>query len=115
MIEELQKKQDAAKFTTHQTSTDAAWHEFRSVRNKLRSAIKTAQKAFIRKALYSSKSREVWKVIHGVLKLSARPLQFDEDELNDFFAATAQRTLKTRATPIEDLKCLIDNLPDDPS
>ena len=34
---------------------------------------------------------------------------------NDFFATTAQRTLETRATPIEDLTCLIDNLPDVPS
>ena len=50
-----------------------------------------------------------------MLKPSARPLQFDADELNDFFAATAQRTLKSRATPIEDLTCLIDNLSDDPS
>ena len=41
----------------------------------------------------------------------ARPLRFDPDELNDFFATTAQRTLETRATPIEDLTCLIDNLP----
>ena len=50
-----------------------------------------------------------------MLKPSARPLQFDPDELNDFFATTAQRTLETRATPIEDLTCLIDNLPDVPS
>ena len=34
---------------------------------------------------------------------------------NDIFATTAQRTLETRATPIEDLTCLIDNLPDVPS
>ena len=34
---------------------------------------------------------------------------------NDFFATTAQRTLETRATPIEDLTCLIGNLPDVPS
>ena len=38
-------------------------------------------------------------------------MRFDPDELNDFFATTAQRTLETRATPIEDLTCLIDNLP----
>ena len=50
-----------------------------------------------------------------MLKPSAKPLQFDPDELNDFFATTAQRTLETRATPIEDLTCLIDNLPDVPS
>ena len=51
LIEELQKKRDAARFTAHQTSTDAAWHEFRSVGNKLKSAIRTARKAFIGKAL----------------------------------------------------------------
>ena len=113
LIEELQKKRGSVRFTAHQTSTDAARHEFHSVRNKLRSAIRTARKAFIEKALYSNKSREVWKVIHRVLKPSARPLRFDPDELNDFFATTAQRTLETRATPIEDLTCLIDNLPDD--
>ena len=115
LIREFQKKRDSARFTAHQTSTDAAWHECRSVRNKLKSAIRTARKAFIEKAFYSNKSREVWKVIHRVLKPSARPLRFDPDELNDFFATTAQRTLETRATPIEDLTCLIDNLPDVPS
>ena len=50
-----------------------------------------------------------------MLKPSARPLRFDPDELNDFFATTAQRTLETQATPIEDVTCLIDNLPDVPS
>ena len=54
-----------------------------------------------------NKSREVQKVIHRVLKPSAKPLQFDQDELNDFFATTAQRTLETRATTIEDLTWLI--------
>ena len=115
LIEELQKKRGSVRFTAHQTSTDAARHEFHSVRNRLRSAIRTARKTFIEKALYSNKSREVWKVIHRVLKPSARPLRFDPDELNDFFATTAQRTQETRATPTEDLTCLIDNLPDVPS
>ena len=54
LIEELQNKRDAARFTAHQISTDAAWHEFHSVRNKLKSAIRTAWKAFIEKALYSN-------------------------------------------------------------
>ena len=73
LIEELQKKRGSVRFTAHQTSTDAARHEIHSVRNKLKSAIRTARKAFIEKALYSNKSREVWKVIHRVLKPSARP------------------------------------------
>ena len=85
LIEELQRKRDSARFTAHQTSTDAAWHEFHLVRNKLKSAIRTAQEAFIEKALYSNKSHEVWKVIQRGLKPSARPLRFDPDELNDFF------------------------------
>ena len=91
-----QKKQDAARFTAHQTSTDAAWHEFRSVRIISKSAIRTARKAFIKKARYSNKSCEVWKVIHRVLKPSARLLWFDPEELNDFFATTPQRTLETQ-------------------
>ena len=115
LMEELQRKRDSARFTAHQTSTDAAWHEFHLVRNKLKSAIRTAQEAFIEKALYSNKSHEVWKVIQRGLKPSARPLRFDPDELNDFFTTTAQRTLETQVTPIEDLTCLIDNLPDVPS
>ena len=49
------------------------------------------------------------------VKAKCKALRFDPDELNDFFATTAERTLKTRATPIEDLTCLIDNLPDVPS
>ena len=63
LIEELQRKRDSARFTAYQTSTDAAWHEFHLVWNKLKSAIRTAQEAFIEKALYSNKSHEVWKVI----------------------------------------------------
>ena len=113
LIEELQKKRDAARFTAHEISTDAAWHEFSSVRNRLKSAIRTARKAFIVKALYSNKSREVWKVIHRVLKPSARPLRFDPDKRNDFFATTAQRTLETRATSIEDLTCLFSKAMED--
>ena len=50
-----------------------------------------------------------------MLKPSAMSLRFDPDELIDFFATIAQRMLETRATPIEDLTCLIDNLPDDPT
>ena len=115
LIEELQRKRDSARFTAHQTSTDAAWHEFHLVRNKLQLAIRTAQEAFIEKALYSNKSHEVWKVIQRGLKPSVRPLRFDPDELNDFFTMTAQRTLETQVTPIEDLTCLFNNLPDVPS
>ena len=45
--------------------------------------------------LYSNESREVGNVIHRVRKPSARPVRFDPDELNDFYATTAQRTRET--------------------
>ena len=99
LIEELQKKRDSARFTAHQTSTDAAWHEFCSVRNKLKSTIRTARKAFIEKAPYSNKSREVWKVIHRVLKPSARPLRFDRDELQRFLRDDCSENTRDSGDP----------------
>ena len=89
--------------------------EFHSVRNKLKSAIRTARKAFIEKALYSNKVARGLESHPQSAKAKCEALRFDPDELNDFFATTAQRTLETRATLIEDLTCLIDNLHDVPS
>lgn len=113
LISELQTKRNHARYTAHQTSSEAAWNLFRDVRNKLKSAIRTARKSFIEKALYSNKSRDVWKVIHRVLKPSPRPLRFDPDNLNDYFASAAQRTLESCATPEEDLTSYFDSLLDD--
>ena len=98
-IKDLQKERDTARYEAHNTPFDTKWDYFRSVRNKLKAAIRTARKAFIEKALYSSKSSEVRKVIHRILMPSPKPLRFNLDELNDHFASTAQRTLNVNATP----------------
>ena len=89
------------------------WDYFQSVRNKLKAAIRAACKSFIEKALYSSKSSEVWKVIHRILSPSPKPLHFNPDELNGHFASTAQRTLTINAIPYIELTELIKNLPND--
>ena len=98
-IKDLQKERDTARYEAHNTPFDTKWDYFRSVRNKLKAAIRTARKAFIEKALYSNKSSEVRKVIHRILMPSPKPLRFNLDELDDHFASTAQRTLNVDATP----------------
>ena len=98
-IKDLQKERDTARYEAHNTPSDTKWACFRSVRNKLKAAIRTARKAFIEKALSSNKSSEVRKVIHRILMPSPKPLRFNLDELDDHFASTAQRTLNVDATP----------------
>ena len=112
-IKDLQKERDTARYEAHNTPSDPKWDYFRSVRNKLKAAIRTARKAFIEKALYSNKSSEVWKVIHRILKPSPQPLRFNPDELNNHFTSTAQRTLNVNATSYVELIELIENLPED--
>ena len=98
-IKDLQKERDTARYEAHNTPSDTKWACFRSVRNKLKAAIRTPRKAFIEKALYSNKSSEVRKVIHRIPMPSPKPLRFNLDELNDHFASTAQRTLNVNVTP----------------
>ena len=98
-IKDLQKERDTARYEAHNTTSDTKWACFRSVRNKLKAAIRTARKAFIEKALSSNKSSEVRKVIHRILMPSPKPLRFNLDELDDHFASTAQRTLNVDPPP----------------
>ena len=112
-IRDLQKERDTARYEAHSTPSVTKWDYFRSVRNKLKAAIRTARKTFIEKALYSNKSSEVWKVIHRILKPSPKPLCFNPDELNGHFTSTAQRTLNINATSYVELTELIENLLDD--
>ena len=113
-IQDLQKQRDKLRFEAHKINADdAAWAAFRSVRNKLKSAIRSVRKSFIEKALSSNKPRDVWRVIHRILKPSPRPLRMDPAELNTHFSTTAERTLKSSAVPVGDLANLIDNLPEE--
>ena len=112
-IKDLQKERDTARYEAHNTPFDTKWDYFRSVRNKLKAAIRTARKAFIEVVLYSNKTSEVWKVIHRILKPNPKPLRFNPDELNGHFTSTAQRTLDVNAIPYFEPTELIENLPDD--
>ena len=112
-IKDLQKERDTARYEAHNTPFDTKWDYFRSVRNKLKAAIRTARKAFIEVALYSNKTSEAWKVIHRILKPNPKPLRFNPDELNGHFTSTAQRTLNVNAIPYFEPTELIENLSDD--
>ena len=112
-IRDLQKERDTARYEAHSTPSVTKWDYFRSVRNKLKAAIRTARKAFIEVALYSNKTSEAWKVIHRILKPNPKPLRFNPDELNGHFTSTAQRTLNVNAIPYFEPTELIENLSDD--
>ena len=74
--------------------------KFRDVRNRLKSSIKKAKRAFTRKLLSSKKSKDVWKVIHRILHPNPKRLTFDPDKLNEFFSSNAERTVGSK--PIEE-------------
>ena len=97
----------------HRTHTTAAWDAFRNVRNRLKRAIRVAREQFVTKALSSKKPKEIWNVIHRILKPSHNPTRFELDSLNKFFVGTAERTLAGNNSPIpfEDLLGVIKNLP----
>ena len=88
-----------------------AWADFRAVRNKLKSAIRQARVELTTKALSSNKPKDVWRIIHRILKPSPQPLRHDPERLNTFFASTAERTLGTHAVPHASVYQLIENLP----
>ena len=112
-IRSLQAERDKLRKAAHRTHTTAAWDAFRHVRNKLKRAIRVAREQFISKALSSKKPKEVWNVIHHILKPSQNPIRYEPDVLNRFFVGTAERTLGTNnsAIPSEDLLNVIKDLP----
>ena len=88
-----------------------SWARFREVRNKLKATIRGARETFMRTAFSSSKPKELWRVIHRILKPSQQPIRIDPGKLNEFFASTAERTLPTKADSPESLERWKSNLP----
>ena len=64
-------------------------------------------------ALSSRNPRDVWKIIHLILKPNPKPLRVDLEILNEHFVTTAQRTTVCHATEENELFEMIHNLPDD--
>lgn len=91
-IRDLQTKRDTLRHEAHSQNAPEAWGAFREVCNLLRTKIKQARKLFIDKALSSTRPKEIWRTIYRILHPSPQPLRLDVNELNNFFANTAERT-----------------------
>ena len=110
-IRSLQTERNRLRHKAHEINTPQVWETFRKVRCLLKEKIKAAKQHFIDKALSSSKSKEVWRVIHRILHPPLQSLRLDVNSLNRYFANTAQRTLgSTNTNPKEDLFSFINTL-----
>ena len=95
------------------TKSEDLWRLYRSVRNALKVKIRNARKIFMENALSSCNPRDVWKIIHRILKPNPKPLRVDLKSLNEHFVTTAQRTTGCHAMEENELFEMIYNLPDD--
>ena len=65
-----------------------------------------------RKALSSNKPREVWKIIHRIIKPSYKPLHFDVEKLNKFFTEIPTTISSCECTTLNQLNQIIEGLPE---
>ena len=79
----------------------------------MKAVIRQACETFTRQAFSSNKPKEVWRIIHRILKPNQQPLGQDPNKLNSFFACTAERTLPVSSDLPFCLEELIESLPDD--
>ena len=112
-IRSLQQLRNKFRKEAHQTGSQESWELFRDVRNKLKAVIRQACETFTRQAFSSNKPKEVWRIIHRILKPNQQPLGQDPNKLNSFFACTAERTLPVSSDLPFCLEELIESLPDD--
>ena len=111
-IKSLQNQRNLLRHKAHSNETQDNWQAFRDVRNRLKTKIKEAKRLFTNTALSSTKPKVVWRVIHRILNPSSQPLRLDINELNAYFAETAQRTTgNSNVDTKEDLLNFIDSLP----
>ena len=57
---------DSYRFLAHHSPTEENW--FRDIRNKLKSKIRETKTASYKKILCSKNCKEIWKVVHRILK-----------------------------------------------
>ena len=111
-IQELQQQCQNLRTKAQRDKSDIIWNAFRDKRNQLKSQTGKTKREFYNKTL-SSKNLEVWKTIHRVLQPNSQPLRSDPDELNAHFASTAVRVTSASPESQENLRNLIESLPDD--
>ncbi len=112
-IESLKLQRDQLREKAHFIHTEEVWRSYKFTRNALKAEIRSARNSFIENALSSRKSRDVWKVIHRVLKPNPKPLRVDVEDLNQYFLATAKRTTGSQTKSIEQLSDMIDEFSND--
>ena len=74
---QIQQLRDKFRKEAHQTGSQEYWEIFRDVRNKLKEAIRRARETLTRQALSSNKPKEVWRIIHRILKPNQQSLRED--------------------------------------
>ena len=106
-IAELQKKRDNYRFLAHHSPAEENWAKFRDIRNKLKSKIKETKTAFYKKILSSKNCKEIWKVVHRILKPNDNTLKVDTNKLNKYFNDTTARLVSRKSVNKKESTSLI--------
>ena len=110
-INTLQAKRNELRYADRITNDPSVSRTYRESRNLLKPKIKRAKRKFMKAALSNRNSKELWQLIHRFLKPHTQPLKQNPDSLI-YFVTTAHWTVNTTAKTAQDLKELIDSLPD---
>ena len=108
-IADLQKKRDNYRYLAHHSPTQENWAKFRDIRNKLKSKIEETKTACYKKILSSKNSKEIWKVVHRILKPNDNTLKVDTNKLNKYSNDTATRLVSRKSMSKKELTGLIDS------
>ena len=111
-IQTLQSERGLLQFTAHQTQTESDWSLYRSIRNRIKTVMKTAKRTFFSKALSLKRSKVVWSIIHRILNPNRKRIPQDLDDLNKFFVTTSERILVTYPEQRTDVVAYLDCLPE---
>ena len=106
------KKWDNYRFLAHHSPTEENWAKFRDIRNKLKLKIKETKTTFYKKILPSKNCKEIWKVVHRILKTNDNTLKVDTNKLNKYFNETATRLVSRKSMNKKELTSLIDSFND---
>ena len=103
---ELQKKRDNYRLLAHHSPTEKNWAKFRDTRNKLKSKIKETKTAFYKK-ISSKNCKEIWEVVHSILKPNDNALKVNTNKLNKYFNDTAARLVFRKSMNKKELTSLM--------
>ena len=93
-IQQLKSECNCRRYLAHLTRKAFDWTAYRTVRNKLKHAIRTTKKKCLTSALSDKRPRSIWLIIHRILKPKNQAITVNIDDLNKHFMTTANRLLK---------------------